>query len=429
MFCSFSSEPAPTADPRYYAVIAHFTAQLIDCEPAISPIMAVQLRKIFIAGSKSWSMLNSFKSCQSGRKYEKFAGESIEMEILEAALQRLRADRASQFGEATPEEEIERLENDLRIRLPGSLKSFLACFDGGEFNFARMHCVSANGAGWFDFRQECRSFFQNLPLMGLRSILPFARSYGGDVYCFDISNPDIEDPQILRYDKEGDEGQALAFVADNLASWIWSIFEEDAREHTSFELFIDSDQNLLEYEAVVKLGVKLSSVQGNHYHVRCHMPELAEHVYLLDFPSHFECLPASEANANSRNLELLSNLIESALTATGDAVSIFLGSNGEMSELKQYKKSIGEITIGRTKLELNAGDRLRINPDHSVHQISPARLKNHVSAAKVKGELSCSFCSKTQREVLKLIAGPDVAICNECIELCSEILAEEQIAT
>ena len=34
----------------------------------------------------------------------------------------------------------------------------------------------------------------------------------------------------------------------------------------------------------------------------------------------------------------------------------------------------------------------------------------------------CSFCSKSQDEVKKIIAGPNVYICNECIDLCNEIL-------
>jgi ATP-dependent Clp protease ATP-binding subunit ClpX len=41
------------------------------------------------------------------------------------------------------------------------------------------------------------------------------------------------------------------------------------------------------------------------------------------------------------------------------------------------------------------------------------------------GNLCCSFCSKNQREVKKLIAGPTVYICDECIELCNDIIAEE----
>ena len=41
------------------------------------------------------------------------------------------------------------------------------------------------------------------------------------------------------------------------------------------------------------------------------------------------------------------------------------------------------------------------------------------------GILRCSFCGKTQDEVRKLIAGPTVYICNECVDLCTDIIAEE----
>ncbi len=48
-------------------------------------------------------------------------------------------------------------------------------------------------------------------------------------------------------------------------------------------------------------------------------------------------------------------------------------------------------------------------------------------AEKVSGEklLYCSFCGKSQHEVRKLIAGPSVFICDECIELCNDIIREE----
>src|SRR5438552_12248301 len=39
--------------------------------------------------------------------------------------------------------------------------------------------------------------------------------------------------------------------------------------------------------------------------------------------------------------------------------------------------------------------------------------------------LTCSFCGKAQKEVKKLIAGPTVYICDECIGLCNDIIAEE----
>src|SRR6056297_1325859 len=41
------------------------------------------------------------------------------------------------------------------------------------------------------------------------------------------------------------------------------------------------------------------------------------------------------------------------------------------------------------------------------------------------GQLECSFCGKSQDEVKKLIAGPGVYICNECVDLCNDILEEE----
>ena len=41
------------------------------------------------------------------------------------------------------------------------------------------------------------------------------------------------------------------------------------------------------------------------------------------------------------------------------------------------------------------------------------------------GNLKCSFCGKSQNDVRKLIAGPTVYICDECIELCNDIIAEE----
>jgi len=39
--------------------------------------------------------------------------------------------------------------------------------------------------------------------------------------------------------------------------------------------------------------------------------------------------------------------------------------------------------------------------------------------------LYCSFCGKSQHEVRKLIAGPSVYICDECVELCNDIIREE----
>jgi ATP-dependent protease Clp ATPase subunit len=39
--------------------------------------------------------------------------------------------------------------------------------------------------------------------------------------------------------------------------------------------------------------------------------------------------------------------------------------------------------------------------------------------------LTCSFCNKSQSEIAKLVAGPGVYICNECVDLCNQIITQE----
>ena len=48
-----------------------------------------------------------------------------------------------------------------------------------------------------------------------------------------------------------------------------------------------------------------------------------------------------------------------------------------------------------------------------------------VGGGETKSTLYCSFCGKSQHEVRKLIAGPTVFICDECVELCMDIIREE----
>ncbi len=53
------------------------------------------------------------------------------------------------------------------------------------------------------------------------------------------------------------------------------------------------------------------------------------------------------------------------------------------------------------------------------------RKRDDMSAGAGGGSVSCSFCGKSQKEVKKLIAGPSDYICDECIGLCNDIIAEE----
>ena len=50
---------------------------------------------------------------------------------------------------------------------------------------------------------------------------------------------------------------------------------------------------------------------------------------------------------------------------------------------------------------------------------------NKSRGSDAKNVLYCSFCGKSQHEVRKLIAGPTVFICDECVELCMDIIREE----
>ena len=56
-----------------------------------------------------------------------------------------------------------------------------------------------------------------------------------------------------------------------------------------------------------------------------------------------------------------------------------------------------------------------------------ANSQSTVPGASRPDTLCCSFCSKDKGAVGKLIAGPGVYICNECVHLCDLILAEEQV--
>ncbi len=56
-----------------------------------------------------------------------------------------------------------------------------------------------------------------------------------------------------------------------------------------------------------------------------------------------------------------------------------------------------------------------------------ANSRSPVPAASKIETLCCSFCSKDKDSIAKLIAGPGVYICNECVDLCDRIIAEETV--
>ena len=56
-------------------------------------------------------------------------------------------------------------------------------------------------------------------------------------------------------------------------------------------------------------------------------------------------------------------------------------------------------------------------------------MSKATTSGESKNTLYCSFCGKSQHEVRKLIAGPTVFICDECVELCMDIIREETKTT
>ena len=64
-------------------------------------------------------------------------------------------------------------------------------------------------------------------------------------------------------------------------------------------------------------------------------------------------------------------------------------------------------------------------PYHLTGRATPGGYMAGKNVEKANQTLCCSFCGKSQKEVKKLIAGPTVYICDECIGLCNDIIAEE----
>jgi hypothetical protein len=56
-------------------------------------------------------------------------------------------------------------------------------------------------------------------------------------------------------------------------------------------------------------------------------------------------------------------------------------------------------------------------------------MTSDTAPGKVALQVNCSFCTKPSSAVAKVIAGPGVYICNECIQLCNDILEQEQQAS
>ena len=85
-------------------------------------------------------------------------------------------------------------------------------------------------------------------------------------------------------------------------------------------------------------------------------------------------------------------------------------------------------TVERVVPDIHDQERLRLRAiEASVTEALSVVLREHPRAQSAQA-LCCSFCAKTQAEVAKLVAGPSAYICDECIHMCNDIMAEEREA-
>jgi transitional endoplasmic reticulum ATPase len=90
----------------------------------------------------------------------------------------------------------------------------------------------------------------------------------------------------------------------------------------------------------------------------------------------------------------------------------------------------GELAAQQPEPETQQPEPETQPPEPEAHQPNPGSAASEgtsqVGSSDMKNTLYCSFCGKGQHEVRKLIAGPTVFICNECIELCGDIIGEKK---
>lgn len=95
-----------------------------------------------------------------------------------------------------------------------------------------------------------------------------------------------------------------------------------------------------------------------------------------------------------------------------------------LNEQLQYYQS---TTIGITHASAPAIQTVEDREKISELGIMDKSHDQCIEVTAVENRLKCSFCGKNQDQVAKLVAGPGVYVCNECIDLCNEIMDEEGI--
>ena len=83
-----------------------------------------------------------------------------------------------------------------------------------------------------------------------------------------------------------------------------------------------------------------------------------------------------------------------------------------------YNENKKSEFVNWAKERLNVGDEATIRIVEASNPDEPSERKSE------DDELTCSFCGQNSESVSKIIAGPKVNICNECVDVCNELMAD-----
>jgi hypothetical protein len=80
--------------------------------------------------------------------------------------------------------------------------------------------------------------------------------------------------------------------------------------------------------------------------------------------------------------------------------------------LEDFEQRLIDLEQEKTLSEIEGGE------------ISRSHTEERTASYTKPEEIRCSFCGKEREDVVKMVSGPDVHICNECVEICNEIVSD-----
>lgn len=321
----------------------------------------------------------SWVACNPHRVVEFSRSAMNDQNSYSELLVRVRADRSNLFAEGTPASGIAELQayvKGLGMSLPEDYILFLKEFDGGEFLFGRMHCITANGAGFFYFSEELEQFYENAPAARTAKYLPFADDYGGNFYCFDTKAFNGDRCPVVLWVHELEEDQEPETIADSFEEFIEDAYNEETGN--AVDVYIASNAQLAE---VKPTDGKAALTVAATYNVFPYVRQNVRGTNIFSVTSgnswwgyNSDQLAEGAETMNSPGLKRLSQFLQAMLDETEEPLELYATSPGEQSRDSRYKRILGNLRIGESVVELTAGDHIQINPDGSFEEVPPHQL-------------------------------------------------------